>query len=119
MAGISGGPGIRGDGPSEINNASVTTRLRTHQSQVGSAPAYEYDPPPPFDNVALEQWEMARKAWTKKPNGYKKQHKRPVLSVDITYEELLMTNKPFVAPVSLQEMVDFLVDCWESEGLFD
>ena len=25
-------------------------KLRTHQSQVGSAPAYEYDPPPPFTN---------------------------------------------------------------------
>mmetsp|Transcript_13948 Transcript_13948/g.26832 ORF Transcript_13948/g.26832 Transcript_13948/m.26832 type:complete len:116 (+) Transcript_13948:82-429(+) len=98
---------------------SEMPRMRTHQTQVGSAPAYEYDPPPPFTNEALNKWEKARKKWTKKPYGYKKQHKRPVLSVDITYEELLMTNKPFVAPVSLQEMVDFLVDCWESEGLFD
>ena len=42
-----------------------------------------------------------------------------MLSVDITYEELLMTNKPFAQPVALQEMVDFLVDCWEQEGLYD
>ena len=98
---------------------NVTTRLRTHQSQVGSVPAYEYDPPPPFDNVALDQWEKARRAWTAKPPGYKKPHKRPVLSVDVTYEELLMSNKPFVQTISLQEMVDFLVDCWEQEGLYD
>ncbi len=67
----------------------------------------------------MNKWENARKAWAAKPSGYKKQHKRPVLSVDVTYEELLMTNKPFVAPVTLQEMVDFLVDCWEQEGLYD
>ena len=95
------------------------TRLRTHQSQVGSAPAYEYDTPPPFDNVAVEDWERARRLWAHKPSSYKPKHKRPVLSVDITYEELLMTNKPFAQPVALQEMVDFLVDCWEQEGLYD
>merc|ERR1739848_517555 len=76
-------------------------------------------PASPFDNVALDQWEKARRAWTAKPPGYKKPHKRPVLSVDVTYEELLMSNKPFVQTISLQEMVDFLVDCWEQEGLYD
>jgi hypothetical protein len=86
---------------------------------VGSAPAYEYDPPPPFTNEALNNWEKDRAQWTKPKSGYKKQHKRPVLSVDITYEELLMTNKPFVQPISLTEMVEFLVDCWEQEGLYD
>ena len=55
------------------------TRLRTHQSQVGSAPAYEYDTPPPFDNVALENWERARRLWANKPSSYKPKHKRPEL----------------------------------------
>jgi hypothetical protein len=69
--------------------------------------------------IALNNWEKDRAQWTKPKSGYKKQHKRPVLSVDITYEELLMTNKPFVQPISLTEMVEFLVDCWEQEGLYD
>ena len=39
---------------------SEMPRMRTHQTQVGSAPAYEYDPPPPFTNEALNKWEKAR-----------------------------------------------------------
>ncbi len=34
----------------ELSKNVTATRHRTHQSQVGSAPAYEYDPPPPFTN---------------------------------------------------------------------
>ncbi|KAB5553338.1 hypothetical protein DKX38_010649 [Salix brachista] len=36
-----------------------------------------------------------------------------------TYESLLGSNKPFSRPVPLAEMVDFLVDAWEQEGLYD
>ncbi|KAH7574129.1 hypothetical protein JRO89_XS03G0255600 [Xanthoceras sorbifolium] len=36
-----------------------------------------------------------------------------------TYESLLGTNKPFSRPIPLPEMVDFLVDVWEQEGLYD
>ncbi len=88
-------------------------------TQVGSAPAYDYGPAPPFFNKALDAWHKQREAWTQKPAGYKSVPKRPVLSVDITYDELLMTNKPFAQRIPLQEMVDFLVDCWEQEGLYD
>lgn len=65
-------------------------------------------------------------------------------SFDASYETLLGTNKPFPQPIPLsvslaelvawlvlslllvdsihlnfQEMVDFLVDVWEQEGLYD
>ncbi|EMS50088.1 hypothetical protein TRIUR3_19400 [Triticum urartu] len=35
------------------------------------------------------------------------------------YESLLGSNKPFPQPIPLHEMVDFLVDIWEQEGLYD
>ncbi|KAL0547484.1 hypothetical protein IC582_017420 [Cucumis melo] len=36
-----------------------------------------------------------------------------------TYDSLLGNNKPFPQPIPLGEMVDFLVDIWEQEGLYD
>ncbi|KAG5537558.1 hypothetical protein RHGRI_024872 [Rhododendron griersonianum] len=36
-----------------------------------------------------------------------------------TYESLLGSSKPFSQPVPLAEMVDFLVDIWEQEGMYD
>ncbi|KAK6775205.1 hypothetical protein RDI58_026206 [Solanum bulbocastanum] len=36
-----------------------------------------------------------------------------------TYEELLSTTDPFSERIPLTEMVDFLVDIWHDEGLFD
>ena len=42
-----------------------------------------------------------------------------MLNPDVTYEDLLLTNRPFPVPVPLQEMVDLLVDVWDEEGLYD
>jgi len=36
-----------------------------------------------------------------------------------TYDSLLGSNKLFPQPIPLTEMVDFLVDIWEQEGLYD
>ncbi|KAE8680821.1 putative small heat-shock protein [Hibiscus syriacus] len=40
-------------------------------------------------------------------------------SWNATYESLLGSNKPFPQPIPLPEMIDFLVDVWEQEGLYD
>jgi len=40
-------------------------------------------------------------------------------SWNASYESLLGNNKPFPQPIPLAEMVDFLVDIWEQEGLYD
>ncbi|KAI5680817.1 hypothetical protein M9H77_02044 [Catharanthus roseus] len=40
-------------------------------------------------------------------------------SWNATYETLLGTNKRFPQPIPLSEMVDFLVEIWEQEGLYD
>nr|GEX18323.1 mitotic spindle assembly checkpoint protein MAD2B-like isoform X1 [Tanacetum cinerariifolium] len=42
-----------------------------------------------------------------------------LLSWNATYDNLLGTNKPFSRPIPLPEMVNFLVDIWEQEGLYD
>ncbi|KAF1002720.1 uncharacterized protein LOC141700394 isoform X1 [Apium graveolens] len=36
-----------------------------------------------------------------------------------TYESLLTSNKRFTKPIPLAEMVDFLVDIWEQDGMYD
>ncbi|KAK6290235.1 hypothetical protein POUND7_001776 [Theobroma cacao] len=46
------------------------------------------------------------------------------LSVDVvswttTYEDLLCSTEPFQQSIPLAEMVDFLVDIWHEEGLYD
>mmetsp|Transcript_16629 Transcript_16629/g.26792 ORF Transcript_16629/g.26792 Transcript_16629/m.26792 type:complete len:151 (+) Transcript_16629:174-626(+) len=46
-------------------------------------------------------------------------HRRPVLSADATYDDLLTSSRPFSKPVPLTEMVDFLVEVWDEEGLYD
>ncbi|XP_042951168.1 uncharacterized protein LOC122283638 isoform X1 [Carya illinoinensis] len=40
-------------------------------------------------------------------------------SWNASYESLLGSNKPFPQSIPLVEMVDFLVDIWEQEGLYD
>jgi len=45
--------------------------------------------------------------------------REPVISWSTTYEDLLGTSRPFPKPVRLPEMVDFLVDVWEQEGLYE
>ncbi|KAJ0101382.1 hypothetical protein Patl1_06028 [Pistacia atlantica] len=42
-----------------------------------------------------------------------------ICSWSTAYEELLCNNQPFPEPIPLPEMVDFLVDIWHDQGLFD
>ncbi|OIW21765.1 hypothetical protein TanjilG_10649 [Lupinus angustifolius] len=74
-----------------------------------------------FVNHAEIAWHENRRKWV----GDKSQHhprmtKDPIISWSTSYEELLSTNEPFAEPISLSEMVDFLVDVWlDEEGIFD
>ncbi|XP_074585952.1 uncharacterized protein LOC141841669 isoform X2 [Curcuma longa] len=36
-----------------------------------------------------------------------------------TYDDLLSTSRPFPQAIPLSEMVDFLVDIWQDEGLYE
>ncbi|XP_048322079.1 uncharacterized protein LOC107431899 isoform X1 [Ziziphus jujuba] len=42
-----------------------------------------------------------------------------IFSLTTTYEDLLLSSEPFQQPIPLAEMVDFLVDIWLEEGLYD
>ncbi|RVW13003.1 hypothetical protein CK203_095224 [Vitis vinifera] len=65
-------------------------------------------------------WHQRRKEWvgdeSQKP---KRVHKEPVMSWTTTYEDLLLSTDRFHQPIPLAEMVDFLVDIWHEEGLYD
>nr|GMD83384.1 uncharacterized protein LOC109150330 [Ipomoea batatas]GMD88170.1 uncharacterized protein LOC109150330 [Ipomoea batatas] len=64
-------------------------------------------------NQIRQQWIGIRESQNRVPV------ERPKLSFEATYENLLGTNKRFPRPIPLSEMVDFLVDVWEQEGLYD
>ncbi|KAK7410267.1 hypothetical protein VNO78_00910 [Psophocarpus tetragonolobus] len=73
-------------------------------------------------NHGLVLWNQMRRQWVRVGNrrpGNKKHVGEPIISWNSTYESLMGTNKPFPRPIPLGEMVDFLVDIWEMEGLYD
>ncbi|KAJ6835068.1 uncharacterized protein M6B38_123855 [Iris pallida] len=73
-----------------------------------------------FVNHAAIAWNQRRKEWvgdqSKRPHRVSRE---PIISWCTTYEDLLSTNQPFTQPIPLSEMVDFLVDIWNEEGLYD
>ncbi|CAN1325149.1 hypothetical protein LINPERPRIM_LOCUS33403, partial [Linum perenne] len=76
----------------------------------------------PLDPCSLLLWNQTRHQWVANKLSQSKvqpQVREPTISWNATYESLLGSNKPFPRPVPLAEMVDFLVDVWEQEGLYD
>ena len=76
----------------------------------------------PFTNHRLIAWEKQRAAWiAQRPTSKndKPSMRRPVLSPDATYDDLLTSSRPFDKPVPLAEMVDLLVEVWEEDGMYD
>ncbi|KAG4389315.1 hypothetical protein AAZX31_06G065700 [Glycine max] len=75
---------------------------------------------PEYVNHGLLLWNQMRRQWVgNRRRENKKQVGEPIISWNATYESLMGTNKPFHRPIPLGEMVDFLVDIWEMEGLYD
>ncbi|ESW16339.1 hypothetical protein PHAVU_007G148400 [Phaseolus vulgaris] len=73
-----------------------------------------------FVNHAEIAWHQMRKEWV--GNRSKKLERPPrdsIMSLTTSYEDLLLSKEPFQQPISLTEMVDFLVDFWHEEGLYD
>ncbi|KAJ0960326.1 hypothetical protein J5N97_001844 [Dioscorea zingiberensis] len=77
--------------------------------------------PPEFVNHGLLLWNQIRQQWieNKKPKNQPQQVKESGLGWNTTYDSVLVTNKPFPQHIPLPEMVDFLVDVWEQEGMYD
>ncbi|XP_010654785.1 uncharacterized protein LOC100250951 isoform X3 [Vitis vinifera] len=91
--------------------------------------------PSEFVNHGLLLWNQTRQNWirNKRSDNQAQQIQEPKIktyclsmvkhfwlcSWNATYDSLLGSNKPFRQPVPLSEMVDFLVDDWDREGLYD
>ncbi|XP_044460637.1 uncharacterized protein LOC123192222 [Mangifera indica] len=73
-----------------------------------------------FVNHAEIAWHEGRKQWVGvQSQKSKRLHREPIMSWTATYEDLLCSTEPFQQPIPLAEMVDFLVDIWHEEGLYD
>ncbi|XP_062117350.1 uncharacterized protein LOC133831164 [Humulus lupulus] len=73
-----------------------------------------------FINHAKIAWHKMRNEWvgdqSRKP---RRTSREPIMSWTSSYDDLLTSTVPFQQPISLAEMVDFLVDIWHEEGLYD
>ncbi|XP_038986450.1 uncharacterized protein LOC103718530 isoform X1 [Phoenix dactylifera] len=98
-----------------ISSISISTQNLDHHG-AGST-----SNPSEFINHGLLLWNQTRQQWigNRRPETQLQQVREPELSWNATYDSLLGTNKPFPQPIPLSEMVDFLVDIWEQEGLYD
>ncbi|KAI4381966.1 hypothetical protein MLD38_007981 [Melastoma candidum] len=74
-----------------------------------------------FVNHGLLLWNQTRQQWVgnKKAESRGPELPEPQLSWNATYESLLGSNKSFARRIPLSEMVDFLVDIWQQEGMYD
>lgn len=98
---------------SQISASSTSNPAMDAQSSSGINPSE-------FVNRGLLLWNQTRQQWTEnKASADNKKARQPVIGWNATYDNLLGTNKPFSRPIPLPEMVNFLVDIWEQEGLYD
>ncbi|KAG7021241.1 hypothetical protein SDJN02_17929, partial [Cucurbita argyrosperma subsp. argyrosperma] len=73
-----------------------------------------------FVNHGLILWTQTRLQWigNYEPAKRTKKNHFTGLSWYMTKELLLENKKPFPRPIPLSEMVDFLIEEWEEEGLY-
>ncbi|MBA0594283.1 hypothetical protein Gorai_011192 [Gossypium raimondii] len=69
--------------------------------------------------AGLLLWSQTRQQWLGNNKSEKRvQPRQPTISWNTIYESLHGNYKSFPHPIPLPEMVDFLVDVWEQEGLY-
>ncbi|XP_051114349.1 uncharacterized protein LOC127239983 isoform X2 [Andrographis paniculata] len=98
-----------------FSSISVPNMSQNQSSEIGG------NNHPEFVNHGLLLWNQTRAHWRggEKSRSHGK-IKKPVLSWNASYDNLLLsTSKRFPQPVPLSEMVDFLVDIWDQEGMYD
>ncbi|KAJ4752334.1 zinc finger protein [Rhynchospora pubera] len=100
-----------------LQNLEKTITSSVQQDEGSSDDSHE------FRNHGLMFWNETRKQWlgprSKKHRRKSQEINNPRISWNATYENLLGSNRRFQQPIPLAEMVDFLVDVWEQEGLYD
>ncbi|KAF3583537.1 hypothetical protein F2Q69_00026785 [Brassica cretica] len=95
---------------------SVSSSNQTFDSQ---SVARNSNPPPEFVNQGLLLWNQTRERWVGKERASNRNHGSKINWNTASYESLLGSNKLFPQPIPLNEMVDFLVEVWEQDGLYD
>ncbi|VYS46164.1 unnamed protein product [Arabidopsis thaliana] len=101
------------------SQGSLSSSNQTFDSQ---SAARNSNAPPEYVNQGLLLWNQTRERWVgkDKPNNPVDHNQGAKLNWNTaTYDSLLGSNKLFPQPIPLTEMVDFLVDIWEQEGLYD
>ncbi|KAK8948075.1 hypothetical protein KSP40_PGU013161 [Platanthera guangdongensis] len=107
------------------SNVSISNSLETHL--IPCPPSNDADKSESenafngsFVNHALVTWVAERREWVgDQTRKSRRGPTEPIISWCTTYDDLLSTNNPFPQPIPLSEMVDFLVDIWHEEGLYD
>ncbi|KAA0043988.1 uncharacterized protein E5676_scaffold352G002770 [Cucumis melo var. makuwa] len=101
-----GNPNLNGNGNHSSGDSKVALNGKSNEM-------------PTFINHAEIAWHERRKEWVgDRSENVQREPKEPILSWTMTYEDLL-TAEPFQQPIPLAEMVDFLVDIWHEDGLYD
>ncbi|KNA08595.1 hypothetical protein SOVF_161220 isoform B [Spinacia oleracea] len=104
-------------GLSQRSISSLSTSNVSFLSDLGSSSINSHND---FVNPGLLLWTQNRLQWigaTKSNEDH--QAIGPTISLNATYDSLLSSRERFRRPIPLSEMVDFLVDVWEQEGLYD
>ncbi|XP_010687978.2 uncharacterized protein LOC104902025 isoform X2 [Beta vulgaris subsp. vulgaris] len=104
-------------GLSQRSISSISTSNVSFHSDLGSASMNSHND---FVNHGLLLWTQNRIQWiaaTKSNEAH--QALGPTISLNATYDSLLSSRERFRRPIPLSEMVEFLVDVWEQEGLYD
>ncbi|KAF8106127.1 hypothetical protein N665_0147s0080 [Sinapis alba] len=104
------------------SQGSISSSNQTFDSQSGARNSNPL-PPPEFVNQGLLLWNQTRERWV----GKERRNNNPpdpsqgakINWNAASYDSLLGSNKSFPQPIPLNEMVDFLVEVWEQEGLYD
>ncbi|CAA6672660.1 unnamed protein product [Spirodela intermedia] len=102
---------------SQRSISSISTSTQTHDIHGGVSTSNASE----FVNHGVLLWNQTRRQWigNKRPEKGAQTIREPGLSWNATYDSLLGSSKPFPRSVPLSEMVDFLVDVWEQEGMYD
>ncbi|KAM7268438.1 hypothetical protein ACFE04_010604 [Oxalis oulophora] len=99
-----------------LSSISISNHTLAQSSGVGSMNSSS-----DFVNHGLLLWNESRLKWIEASKSKKqsKQIREPQLSWNATYGNLIGTRNPLSRSIPLSEMVEFLVDIWEQEGLYD
>ncbi|XP_022144600.1 uncharacterized protein LOC111014243 isoform X2 [Momordica charantia] len=100
-------PNLNGNGNHSSGDTKVAINGKSNETRT-------------FVNHAEIDWHERRREWVgdRSENG-QRAPMEPILSWTTTYEDLLLSAEPFEQPIPLAEMVDFLVDIWHEDGLYD